>query len=142
MAFGDVNLSQEPIRGNHNPGAGGWPTIRYFNSDTGYEGRNYDKKTSKSMCDELGDDSYMQAYVEEAGMTSLCQISDISNCSEKESEYYAKNKDADAGTLLASLSRLSGMTGGVMKPDLKKWLHQRISLLKQLNAADTLKAEL
>ena len=35
VAFGDVNLAEAQIRGNHNPGAGGWPTIRYFNQETG-----------------------------------------------------------------------------------------------------------
>ena len=58
-----------PIRGNYNPGAGGWPTIRYFNSKTGYEGAPYQKKTSAPMCTELGSEENMQAYVEEAGAT-------------------------------------------------------------------------
>ncbi len=35
VAFGDVNLAEDQIRGNHNPGAGGWPTIKYFNQETG-----------------------------------------------------------------------------------------------------------
>lgn len=35
-------------------GAGGWPTVRYFNKETGYGGKAYPKKTSKAMCDELG----------------------------------------------------------------------------------------
>lgn len=92
VVFGDINLSEQPIRGNYNPGAGGWPTIRYFNQRTGcasqtparvtvgprrtlrellpplggrYEGAPYTKKTDGAMCDELGKESYMQAYVEE-----------------------------------------------------------------------------
>ena len=47
VSFGDVNLSEEQIRGNHNPGAGGWPTIRYFNKGTGYDGAPYAKKTDQ-----------------------------------------------------------------------------------------------
>ena len=35
-------------------GAGGWPTVRYFNKETGYGGKPYPKKTDKAMCDELG----------------------------------------------------------------------------------------
>ena len=84
VAFGDINLSEQQIRGNHNPGAGGWPTIRYFNQETGYEGHAYDKKTSKAMCDELGDEEMMQAYIEEAGGVSLCSAANGSGCSEKE----------------------------------------------------------
>ena len=50
VAFGDVNLSEERISGPpHNPGSGGWPTIRYFNKETGYDGKGYVQKTSKSV---------------------------------------------------------------------------------------------
>ena len=40
MAFGDVNLAEDDIRGQYagSPGAGGWPTIRAYNADTGYDG--------------------------------------------------------------------------------------------------------
>lgn len=130
VAFGDVNLSEEPIRGNHNPGAGGWPTIKYFNQETGYEGRPYTQKTSGAMCDELGNEDNMRAYVEEAGSTSACTIDAISSCSEKEAAYFAKMKDSDG--IDSQLKRLQGMTSGSMKPELKKWLSQRISILKQL----------
>jgi len=132
VAFGDVNLSEEPIRGNHNPGQGGWPTIKYFNSETGYEGKHYTKKTDGAMCDELGNDDNMRAYVMEAGMVSTCSIADISNCSDKEGAYHAKMKETDADSVAAQLRRLIGMRGSSMKPELKKWLSQRISILKQM----------
>ena len=32
------------------------------------------------MCDELGNEKYMQEYVEEAGSTSLCKASDGAGC--------------------------------------------------------------
>ena len=82
MAFGDVNLSEEPIR-EYQAGAGGWPTIRYFNTATGYMGAPYKKKTSGSMCDELGNEKFMAAYVTEYGLASICSISDPATCSEK-----------------------------------------------------------
>lgn len=82
MAFGDVNLSEEPIR-DYGAGAGGWPTIRYFNQDTGYKGRAYEKKTSRSMCDELGDSKYMTEYVTEVGLTSSCDIALPASCTDK-----------------------------------------------------------
>ena len=84
VAFGDVNLAEDPVRGNHNPGAGGWPTVKYFNKETGYEGKAYKQKTGDAMCDELGNDMYMQAHVEEAGKTQLCRLSDGAGCSDKE----------------------------------------------------------
>lgn len=56
---------------DHNGGQGGWPTIKYFNKETGIQGQRYTQKTSKRVCEELGDFSYMQAFVEEAGNTKL-----------------------------------------------------------------------
>lgn len=138
MAFGDVNLSEEPIRHIGSPGAGGWPTIRYFNKETGYEGQPYEKKTSKAMCEELGDDEYMQAYVEEAGKTSLCKAEDGEGCSEKELEFLGKWKEAEKPEVVKQLTRLQGMNGKSMKPELAKWLGQRMSILKQLAPKDEL----
>ena len=117
VAFGDVNLAEDqvretPVGGDHNPGAGGWPTVKYFNKETvchtgleprtdrprsglpltrlslllgqGYQGKPYKQKTGDAMCDELGNDMYMQAHIEEAGTTQLCRLSDGAGCSEKE----------------------------------------------------------
>ena len=41
VSFGDVLLSESQVRtgpdgGDMSPGAGGWPTVRYFNKETGY----------------------------------------------------------------------------------------------------------
>jgi hypothetical protein len=127
-------LSEEQIRGDHNPGAGGWPTIRYFNKETGYGGKPYTKKTSDAMCTELGNDKYMQAYVEEAGKTSLCSIAEGNpGCGDKEKKYIAKWASADAAKLEAQIKRLSGMAGedSKMKEDLKQWVTQRLAILKQ-----------
>lgn len=43
------------------------------------------KKTSGAMCDELGNDDHMIAYVEEYGGTSICDASSEFGCNEKES---------------------------------------------------------
>lgn len=44
----------------------------------------------------------------------------------------SKWKDKSADEIKAQLERLSKMSGGSMKPDLKKWLTQRLNILKQL----------
>lgn len=55
MIFGDIVLSEAPIRGPpYNPGKGGWPTVRVFNKDTGVDGAEYPKQTKQAMCTELG----------------------------------------------------------------------------------------
>ena len=95
MVFGDVNLSENPIREAAdgtplNPGAGGWPTVRYFNKATGVGGAAYVKKTDKAMCDELKDVDNMITAVEEAASTSVCSVADGAGCSDKEKDYIAK----------------------------------------------------
>jgi len=135
VSFGDVNLSEDSIRGPpHNPGSGGWPTIRYFNSKTGIDGANYDKKTSKAMCEELGDEQMMFDYIEEAGDTGLCLVFGEGNpgCSEKEIGYIKKMIALSAGELEPKLERLVSMEGSSMNPELKKWLLQRKKILKNL----------
>mmetsp|Transcript_21204 Transcript_21204/g.20369 ORF Transcript_21204/g.20369 Transcript_21204/m.20369 type:complete len:90 (+) Transcript_21204:270-539(+) len=73
LLFADINLSDpdQAIKGPpHNPGSGGWPTIRYFNKETGVDGGNYIKKTNKHTCDELGSVKGMSDYVKEYGKVS------------------------------------------------------------------------
>lgn len=131
VAFGDVNLSEEQVRGEYSPGQGGWPTIRYFNKETGYTGKPYPKKTSKAMCDELGDEKYMEEYVMEMGGVYACSIADLEGCSEKEKKYITKLKSSTEEYRTAQLTRLEGMSSGKMKPELMKWIKQRVSVLKQ-----------
>lgn len=135
VSFADVNLSEDAIRGPpHNPGQGGWPTIRYFNSETGVEGANYNKKTDQPMCTELGDDETMIGYVEEAGETGLCSVFGDGNpgCSKKETDYIQKMIALSKNDLQPKLDRLVQMQGESMKPELKKWLLQRKKILKTL----------
>lgn len=118
-----------------NPGAGGWPTIRYFNKKTGYGGEAYPKKTSKAMCDELGDNEMMQAYVEEQGGTSLCSIETLAGCSEKENKFITKWKPKTSDEVAKEATRLEGMQSkdsGSMKADVLAWNKARIRILKKL----------
>jgi len=133
VSFGDVLLSEQQIRGNHNPGAGGWPTIKYFNKKTGYDGAAYTQKTQKSMCDELGDIDYMKAYIEEAGETSLCSVVTKAGCSEKEKSFIDKFATLDEATVSSQLRRLQSMAGKSMTEDNRAWLAQRVAILKQLS---------
>lgn len=141
VAFGDVNLSDEQIRGTHNPGAGGWPTIKYFNKETGYEGKPYVQKTSDAMCTELGNDKYMTDYIEEAGNTYLCDAVTQDGCDEKQSKYAKKFSEAPLDKVEKELDRLNSMAGGAMKEDLKAWLQQRINILSQFKKSLTVGKE-
>jgi len=148
VAFGDVNLSEEQVRGKYagSPGGGGWPTIRYYNKATGYDGAfagdwKDEKKLTGAMCDVFGKEENMQAYVEEMGSTSLCKVSDGAGCSEKELGFIDKWRSKET-EWAAQLERLQGMAAGKMAPELKKWLSQRIAILKQFVASAASKEEL
>lgn len=132
VAFGDVNLSEAQVPGDHSPGMGGWPTIRYFDQKTGVAGGNYKKKTSKAMCEELGDDENMTAYIEDYGNTSLCHAVTKAGCTEKEIKYIDKMSDKPEEDLEAQLKRLKGMDPTKMKADLASWLGKRKKILTGL----------
>lgn len=131
-----MDLSEESIRGPpHNPGSGGWPTIRYFNKDTGLEGANYVKKTDKPMCQELGDTETMISYVEDSGSTTLCLASTGVGCNPREKAYIEKCKGDSFSDISAQYDRLENMTGESMKKDLISWITKRKKILKQLIVA-------
>lgn len=145
VSFGDVNLAESQVRsqkGAGSPGAGGWPTVRYFNKETGYEGAPYEKLTSKAMCDELGSDEYMQGFVMRAGATSLCSVEDGEGCSDKERTYIEKWKSKSATDVSSQIARLQGMVNGHMTTDLKKWINQRLAILEQFKPASSASGEL
>lgn len=127
---------------DQSPGAGGWPTIRYFNTETGYGGKPYPKKTDKAMCDELGpSEDYMQQYVEEQGGTSLCDVTTLKGCSEQAKTFIGKWAAKPKEDKAKQLERLSGMTSNAaktMKPEAVSWLKQRISFFKQFQKKDEL----
>ena len=109
----------------------GWPTVRYFNKETGPEGAPYAKKTSKKMCDELGDIKYMTEYVEEAGHTSSCAL-DGTGCDDRQKKYIEKMKEKGADEQKQQLERLAGMKEKDMAPGLRDWKQKREKILHQL----------
>jgi hypothetical protein len=137
VEFGDISLSDGGPRGGEgaNPGAGGWPTIRYYNKETGVLGKSYEKKTDMAMFSELGPegDVYMQQYVEEAAGTSLCSAEPpYTGCGEKSIKFIEKMTAAGAEKIAKETARLSGMKDAKVKPEAKAWISARLAILKQL----------
>jgi len=141
VEFMDVNLKEESIHEGPNgepysPGAGGWPTVRYFNKETGIAGAPYKQKTSEKVCDELGKEDNMVAYVEEYGNTALCTVETGKGCNEKELKYIKKVQEEKTLPLIKKeLRRLDSMADSSMTPALATWLKQRKKILKQMIAA-------
>lgn len=140
VRFADSNLAEGGPRGGDgaNPGSGGWPTIRYYNKETGVLGKSYEKKTSMAMCSELGPegDHYLQDYVMEAASTSLCSIVEPYNgCSEKEIKFIKLMAGKPAEDVTKQQARLNGFKGDKMKDELRAWLGQRLAILGQFAKA-------
>jgi len=100
----------------------GYPTIKYFTGETGPKGTDYS-----------GGRSYddLKKFVEDT-LEVKCLLDNTEGCSDKEKDFMEKWKAKDKEEVSKQLERLQGMSSGSMKPDLKKWLMQRLSILKQL----------
>ena len=135
--FGDVNLSKSrPTSKNAgSPGAGGWPTLRHYNYETGAQGKQYVQKTSKAVCDEMKEAEYMDTYIMEAAVISQCNADTGDSCSEKEKEYINKYKEKGTDDVNAQSTRLAEMSqksGAKQSIAGYKWLAQRRAILRQL----------
>lgn len=113
-------------------GAGGWPTVRVFDSASGLEGAPYEKQTDMSMCDELGPKhSYLNDWVAE--FANPCSVTDGSGCDERQLKYLNKQKEAGNNeTWKQAMERLEKLEAGDMKADLLQWIRQRKKILKSL----------
>jgi len=103
-------------------GVQGYPTIKYFSAETGKSGKDYP-----------GGRSYddLKSWVSE-NLEVKCIVETPEGCTEKETGFIAKMKAKTPEEVKAQLTRLEGMMGGAMKPELKQWVVQRVNILKQL----------
>eukprot|EP00980_Cylindrotheca_fusiformis_P030655 scaffold25176_cov191-Cylindrotheca_fusiformis.AAC.5 len=101
----------------------GYPTIKYFvDGDTKGEdykgGRDFDS---------------LKKFVVET-LEVKCSVKDPVECSDKEKGYIDKMQAKSSAERVAQIERLEKMAAGKMKADLKEWLHQRLHILRELEA--------
>jgi len=104
----------------------GYPTIKYWKS-----GESPDKGSDYSGGRSFDD---LKKFVSDE-LEVKCLLSDTAGCSEKEVDFLGKWKEKPKADVVAQFERLEKMMGSKMTPDLKKWLVQRINILKQLKEA-------
>ena len=104
-------------------GVQGYPTIKYYTAETGKDGTDYNSGR---------DYDSLVKFVQE-NLEVKCLTSDPKECSDKEKGFIEKMKAAGKDEVEKQLKRLQTMAGGSMKADLKKWVMQRIGILKQLS---------
>ena len=85
----------------------------------------------------MKDPDYVQNWIQEAGKTSLCSISDGNpGCSDREVKYITKASGKSPEDRTKQLRRLTGMADKKMAPSAKDWISKRIAILKQMTKAD------
>jgi len=111
-------------------GVSGYPTIKYFTSETGRDGAAYQGGRGYDDLDAFVRDNLM----------AICSLEERDGCSEKENAFIEKMKDKSAAEITKQIERLDGMKSKPMKPTLSAWLKARLRLLKEM--ADGEKDEL
>jgi len=100
----------------------GYPTIKYW-----LDGERKDYQGGRSYDD-------LKKFVTES-LERKCSVEDPQECSDKEKKFIELRKSKDKDANAKELERLTKMaSSGSMKADLKQWLHQRLNILKQLDA--------
>ena len=106
VVFGDVNLREGRVTQSRdgtpqNPGAGGWPTLRYYNADTGPGGAPVERITNQKICDEF---KIPQRMIDSVTTSrKVCDAVTKKGCDDDESAYLDKwrgdaaARDANAG---------------------------------------------
>lgn len=133
VVIGDVDCTVETDLCSEY-GVSGYPTIKVFNADNDYKGSPYEGGR---------DEDAIREYVK-SNLEVLCNVADKTGCDEKETKFIDTVKSKLAGDkeyAQKQVERLTKMKGSKMKADLKKWLLQRLNIVKQLVSSDE-KAEL
>lgn len=121
MIVGDVDCTvEESVCSDF--GVRGYPTLKYFTADTGAKGEDYNSGRDLDS---------LKAFAEET-LTIKCQLNDQEKCTQKEKDYMAKMQGVSKEEVTAAYERLDKMKSGSMKPELKQWLVQRLSILTQI----------
>ena len=93
VVFGDINLSENRVRqihGEAKPWKRGWPTIRYFNKETGYGGKPYSKRLAAHVWRTRRFITCRLMSRKWARLLFVVCLRRVIGCNEKESKYITK----------------------------------------------------
>jgi len=118
VLIGDVDCTVEKTL-CETLGVSGYPTIKYWKDGEvqAYQGgRDFD-----SLLKHTRDN-----------LAPSCALDNQEFCSEKEKDFISKQSGQSKAQLQTALARLQGMVTAKVKPELKRWISQRLNILKQL----------
>lgn len=106
----------------------GYPTLKTFTEGDVTVGEDYQGARNLDG---------LRAFVEENLAGGFCDVTSAEdeNCSDKERAYITKMGAKSAADRQAQIARLEGMVGNSMKVELKRWLNQRLGILRQFDVA-------
>eukprot|EP00008_Paramoeba_atlantica_P005139 CAMPEP_0201483964 /NCGR_PEP_ID=MMETSP0151_2-20130828/8161_1 /ASSEMBLY_ACC=CAM_ASM_000257 /TAXON_ID=200890 /ORGANISM="Paramoeba atlantica, Strain 621/1 / CCAP 1560/9" /LENGTH=190 /DNA_ID=CAMNT_0047867367 /DNA_START=30 /DNA_END=602 /DNA_ORIENTATION=- len=104
-------------------GVRGYPTIKYWNAGAA--------KADASDYNGGREFDAMKTFVDE-NFQPQCSVEETSHCSEKELKFLNVMKAKSAEDVAAQVTRLSGMADKSMTAANRKWINQRLNILKQL----------
>ena len=120
VVIADVDCGEQDQLCQENDVAG-YPTIKVFK-----DGKVEDYQGGRDF------DSLME-YADE-NLAEKCDISKVEEtCSEKAVAYTKKWQAKDAEAVTKEIGRLTGMAGKSMNAELKRWLRERITILRQIS---------
>ena len=124
VLIADVDCTSDGGKGVcEEAGVKGYPTIKYFTAETGEDGESYQGGRSFEA---------LQEFVE-SDLNKGCDVADTATCDEKEAAYVEKMRAKGADAVAKELTRLGDMLKTAkMAADKKKWMAQRLAILKQL----------
>ena len=111
-----------------NPGAGGWPTLRYFNAETGLAGAPVERKTTMKICDEFKDGDRMIEATKES--MKICKP-DGEGCDPDEQAFLAEWQTKPAADLAAAIETIEDLLSEAKQKKMK----QEAKLLAKLVSA-------
>mmetsp|Transcript_3873 Transcript_3873/g.9763 ORF Transcript_3873/g.9763 Transcript_3873/m.9763 type:complete len:140 (-) Transcript_3873:310-729(-) len=104
-------------------GVRGYPTIKYFPAGE-KEGKDYSGGRDKASLVKFVKDN----------LEVKCDVKSKEGCSDKEIKFIDTMNAKSSEDRQAQIKRLDKMKGDKMKPELKEWVMQRLSILKGLEA--------
>lgn len=112
-----------------NPGMGGWPTLRYFNKETGPGGAVVPQKTGGKICDEFKVPARMIEAVRDC--MKVCDAATGEGCDDAEKAFFAAWKGRGAAAIKAELASIDD----ALSEATRKKLESDRNLLAKLVAA-------
>lgn len=127
VLIADVDCTAEGKDFCDKNGVQGFPTIKYYMDGDTEEGTSWEGGR---------DFDSLKTHVDD-NLEVKCLIADPSNggCDEKQQDYINKMKMKSEEERTKQLERLDGMKGETMAPSNKKWVMQRLGVLRQFKAS-------